>query len=73
MRAIDFRLCREPEGGIKISRGGLYATCINFPDGQSTRRSLRKARRSGKSVRRCRRETRRSGKSFRRHRRTARR
>jgi hypothetical protein len=35
MRAIDFRLCREPEGGIRISQGGLYATCINFPDGQT--------------------------------------
>jgi hypothetical protein len=35
MRAIDFRLCREPEGGIRISRRGLYATCINFPDGQT--------------------------------------
>ena len=35
MRAIDFRLCREPEGGIKISRGGLYATCLTFPDGQT--------------------------------------
>ncbi|MFL6261466.1 MAG: hypothetical protein ACJ76Y_17365 [Thermoanaerobaculia bacterium] len=33
MRAIDFRLCRDPESGIQISRGGLYATCISFPDG----------------------------------------
>ncbi len=33
MRAIDFRLCRDPESGIQISKGGLYATCVSFPDG----------------------------------------
>lgn len=33
MRALDFRLCRDPESGIRISLGGLYATCISFPEG----------------------------------------
>lgn len=32
MRAIDFRLCRNPESGIHIERG-LWATCISFPGG----------------------------------------
>ena len=34
MRAIDFRLCRESEGGLRISKN-LYATCISFPDGRT--------------------------------------
>ncbi|HEV8582403.1 MAG TPA: hypothetical protein VGX68_25330 [Thermoanaerobaculia bacterium] len=35
MRAIDLRLSRDPENGIRISRGGLYATCITFSDGRT--------------------------------------
>jgi hypothetical protein len=34
MRAIDYRLSREPEAGLRVSRS-LYATCISFPDGRT--------------------------------------
>lgn len=32
MRAIDFKLSRDPESGIPIERG-LWATCVSFPGG----------------------------------------
>ena len=35
MRAVDLRLSRNPESGIQISRGGLYAACITFSDGRT--------------------------------------
>lgn len=35
MRAVDLRLGRDPESGIRISRGGLHATCITFSDGRT--------------------------------------
>ncbi len=35
MRAVDLRLDRDPESGIRITHGGLYATCITFSDGRT--------------------------------------
>lgn len=35
MFALDWRLSRDPESGIRVSRGGLYATCITLSDGRT--------------------------------------